>query len=345
MKYFLLLLSLLPLKNSKPADTHEAVIIHRMEALVQMRDEIMERAWPETTGPFFSIPFIYYTDSACYVANPTERFLRQYKCELKHRSKKVTIFKAPGRIDGIPFHMEVHVSDNDKDFNYQFPYGRISGFDETKKYAPELPAAAWSGMILHEFFHGYQFRHREYWQYATEKKLIFSVINDSLQGYYARFAWYKKSVDQENALILQAIREKNKAARNKLVTQMFALRDDRRKLAEDTLNRPVTFYESGFETMEGTARYIEEATVKLFPKVKFPHEFLETDTSFANAISKASLNPDIAHKTEVSQKYTYAIGFNMSRLLDVYGSNYKSRLFREPELTLEKLLREEVKKR
>lgn len=344
MKYFLLLLAILPMQGKSQSGSSEKAILLRMEALLHLQNEILEKAWPGTTGSLFSIPFIYYTDSACYVANPTEKFLQQFKSELKYKTDKITIYKS-ARIDEAPFHMEVHVSDNPADFNFGFPYGRISGFDETRKYAPELPASQWCGMILHEFFHGYQFRHEPYLQYAYEKKLIYAVINDSLQSYYKNYDWYKKSVDEENDLILKAIGEKKKAARNKLVLKMFTLRDARRKQSAGQVNRPVDFYEQGFETMEGTARYIEDATGTHFSKVKFSDEFMKIDTAFNNAISKPGVNPESAYKTAVSQKYTYAIGFNMARLLDVYGNNYKSRLFKEPGLTLEKILGEEAAKR
>jgi hypothetical protein len=345
MKPLLLLLVMLPLQTAKQTDIDESIIFHRMESMLLLRSVIVERVWPETAAPGFNIPFIYYTDSACFVANPTERFLRQYKCELKYKTKNIAIFKTPERLDGKAFHMEVNVSDKESDFDFQFPYGKMSGFEETRKYAPNLTVREWSGMVLHEFFHGYQFRHREFWQHASQTKLIYSVINDSLQKNYNTLDWYKQSVDLENGLILKAMEEKNKAERKKLILKMFALRDERRKLTLERTNRSVDFYESGFETMEGTARYIENAVIKLFSTVKFSDELLKIDSTYTSPLLKQkNVYGESGYKTEVSQSYTYAIGYNMARLLDVLRNNYKSRLFKNPELTLEKILREEIGK-
>jgi hypothetical protein len=342
MKPLLLLIFLLPLQAAGPVNTHEAIIYHRMESVLLLKNALMEKAWPGTTDPKYDIPFIYYTDSACYVANPTEKFLQRFKCELKHKTNKLVIYKT-ARIDSFPFHMEVNVTLNESDFEYKTPWGKISGLDEVRKYAPTLSPQLWNGMVLHEFFHGYQFHQPGFAKYAFEKNLVYKVINDSLQSYYKKFDWYKKSVDQENDLILQAIEEKDKTKRKDLTVKMFTLRDERRNRAMQQLDRPVAFYESGFETMEGTARYIEEAVHNNFLTVKFPDELLRLDTIYANALRREKPAPDASgYKTEATMVYTYAIGYNMARLLDKFGSNYKSKLFIQPELTLEKLLRDEV---
>lgn len=313
-----------------------------MESVLLLKNALMEKAWPGTTDPKYAIPFIYYTDSACYVANPTDKFLKLYQCELKHKTNRLVIYKT-SRIDSFPFHMEVNATDNEPDFEYKTPWGKISGLDEVRKYAPTLSPQAWSGMVLHEFFHGYQFHQPQYVKYVFEKKLGYRAINDSLQSFYKNYDWYKKSVDQENDLILHAIDEKDKSKRKDLVIKMFALRDERRKRDMQQLDRAVDFYESGFETMEGTARYIEEVVHNNFLSVKFPDELLKLDTIYSNALKREKPAPDpTGYKTEATMLYTYAIGYNMARLLDKFGTDYKSKLFIQPELTLEKLLRDEV---
>jgi hypothetical protein len=342
MKPLLLLLFLLSMQSPGPAGNNEAIIYYRIESVLLIKNAVMEKAWPGTTDAKYEIPFIYYTDSACYVANPTDKFLQLYQCELKYKSGKLVIYKT-ARIDSIPFRMEVNATFNEADFEYNTPWGKISGLDEVRKYAPTLSPQAWNGMVLHEFFHGYQFHHPQYFKYVFEKKLAYRVINDSLQSYYKTLDWYKKSVDQENDLILLAIDEKDKTKRKDLVVKMFSLRDDRRRRTLQQMDRRVDFYESGFETMEGTARYIEEAVYNNFLNVKFPDELLKIDTIYSNALKKGKPIPDPAgYKTEATMVYTYAIGYNMARLLDKFGCKYKSKLFIEPELTLEKLLRDEV---
>jgi hypothetical protein len=221
----------------------------------------------------------------------------------------------------------------------------VSGLEQVRKYAPTLGVRQWTAMVLHELFHGYQFHHKDYRDYVFQKNLGYRVINDTLQNYYNTMDWFKQSVDQENDLMLQAIAEKNKSARKKLTLQMFALRDARIKKAHEELNKPVEFYESGFGTMEGTARYIEEGAIYNFADITYRKELLQADSNYRSAISSKELvNPEAGYKTQATMLYTYALGYNMARLLDKFGSNYKTRLFRTPDLTLDKILREEVAK-
>lgn len=342
MKIVLTLLAIIALRTVNP---NETVIFYRIEALLQLRKVVLENQWPGSTSPEFDIPIIYYADSTCYVVNPTEKFLKQYKVELKYKKGKTTIYKTQGRIDSIPFHMETLVSDVETEYHYMSPWGRVSSLEETRKFAPSLSVREWSGMLLHELFHGYQFHHKDFREYAFKTKLVFSVINDTLQSYYNNYDWYKKGVDQENELLLQAIEAKDKESRKSLALKMLAVRDERRKMVAGQLNKPVEFYEPGFETMEGTARYIEGGIGTALQQTQFSKELLKLDTNYSKAaLNKPDSNPQAGYKTEVSQKYTYATGYNMARLLDKFGSDYKKRLFKTPELTLEKCLREAVAK-
>ena len=52
---------------------------------------------------------------------------------------------------------------------------------------------------------------------------------------------------------------------------------------------------------------------------------------------------EMAFKTELSQLYTYATGYNITKLLDVLGLDYKAKLFNKADLTLEDFLREWAK--
>ena len=144
-------------------------------------------------------------------------------------------------MDDIPFHMETHLSDVETDFNYLVPYAKVAGLEEARKvarnYEKDVTLEAWYGMILHELFHGYQFRHQGYWQHAFKRNLRYSFINDSLQSYYRNFDWYKKGIDQENALIVQAVEEKGVEKKKDLARKMLALRSARRKTVAEK-NRP-----------------------------------------------------------------------------------------------------------
>lgn len=342
-KIALLLLAIPLFRFTTQPTTDESIIYYRIESILSLKKEIMEKAWPQTKDTAYDIPLIYYTDSVCYVANPGEKFMSMARPELKYQNGNLRIYKTQSRMDSIPWHMETNVSDVETSFDYLLPYSKVIGLEESRKFAM-IPLEAWNGMILHELFHGYQFKHQQFYHYAIKSKLIYAAINDSLQGYYNIHDWYKKGIDQENALLLQAIEEKDLAKKKTLTRQMLETRSARRKTVDEKLNRPVAFYEPGFETMEGTARYIEMATIVNMIKPMIAGKLIALDSNYKKLLPAVELKPlaDIAIKTEATQRYTYAIGYNMCRLLDTYNKDYKSRLFKTPDLTLEKILQEVV---
>ena len=95
--------------------------------------------------------------------------------------------------------------------------------------------------------------------------------------------------------------------------------------------------------MEGTARYVEEEVIINMEKSMIAGKLISLDSNFNRLLPVQSKSVSgIAYNTEESQSYTYAIGYNMCRLLDTFKSDYKARLFKTPELTLEKILVEVV---
>ena len=338
----LLLISLLSVNTS--AQKNDSIIFYRLENLYQAKKQIFEKVWPLASDTAFSIPFIYYMPTACYAVNPRQNFIQEFKAELKFQNKELKIYKTPSRIDSFPFHMETYASDRPEDYNYLYPYGKGSSLEEVRKFAPDLAVEFWAGMIVHEIFHGYQLRHEPYLQHLLKTKVVYAVINDSLQSYYRNYDWFKKNIDEENSLILKAIEEKNKKNTDSLIKRMFTIRQSRRERTLDTVNISIDLYEKSFETMEGTARYIEVEVSMNFNKLPISNKLKQLDTNYNKIKSTNPISdPEWNYKTEVSQKYTYATGYNMARLLDKLGIEYKTRLFREPELTLEDILRKWIK--
>ena len=194
----------------------------------------------------------------------------------------------------------------------------------------------------------FNFGHNSYLRHAFDTKFAYHVINDSLQALYENHVWYKEDIDQENSIILKAIDLDDASARDSLIRQMFTIRDERRRLAIQRFNRSVDFYEKCFETMEGTARYVEAAVIRNFNHMKIPDKLARLDDNYKppdrSVHIKAKPEPDYLYKTEVSQSYTYAMGYNVARLLDKLRIEYKSRLFKTPDLTLEDILRNALNK-
>jgi hypothetical protein len=345
----------------------EDLIFYRIEILCHTKKQVMNRIWPGVADPAYTIPLIYFTDSACYIVNPTQRFMEQYDPILRYRNEDILIFKVPERIDSIPFHMEASTTDDPQQYNYELPFAKITGLEQAKKLHPSITVETWAGMVLHELFHGYQFQHRAFYKHAYDTKAVYPAINDTLQSFYKKYDWFKKDIDEENAMILEAIREDDHSKRDSLIVKMLSVRDGRRARVAKDLQQPVDFYEKYFETTEGTARYIEARMNEHFQKLNIASrmDIAETNepepvpvkgkrraassggkTVPAEPVSKTIISadpdgPEWVYKTEASQLYTYATGYNLARLLDKLAIDYKKRLFREPQLTLEDILRKQ----
>ena len=136
-------------------------------------------------------------------------------------------------------------------------------------------------------------------------------------GHYQRYGWYKESVDRENAFLLDALRQTDAEIIRRDIDGFQKLRAERHARMRRELAPEAVGAERVYETMEGTARYIEFHAC--------PGGY-DLDAN------------DWLYRTDISQ-YMYATGFNIVRLLDKLGVDYKTRLFDEG-LALDGLLPE-----
>jgi hypothetical protein len=146
----------------------------------------------------------------------------------------------------------------------------------------------------------------------------------------------------ENELLLNAIKETDSIKIVNIIKDFFALRTQRRKTVLSKMKFDISKYEKCYETMEGTARYIEYSLYKLYTSRQPDDKLLKSDTSFRSF--EKFRNYDLTkdewlYKTEKTT-YFYAVGFNTARLLDKLKIEYKSRLFKEGKITMEDILLE-----
>jgi len=151
---------------------------------------------------------------------------------------------------------------------------------------------------------------------------------------YASYEWFKKYVDEENNSLLLAIQSKNKKQTDSLITAFFKVRDKRRSQTRLELKRDIIRLEKGFESMEGTARFMEAYALE-YP-VPDP-ELMAIDSLFKLEIDYRL--DESLYNTAVSQVYYYATGYNITRLLRKLKIDYVSQLFNRSALTVEDLLR------
>jgi hypothetical protein len=229
------------------------------------------------------------------------------------------------------------------EFNYHSPFMMCSSFEETVKTIPDVGSTdEWTTMIIHEYFHGFQYKHKPYMEYY-EKEIV-QIQPDSLSAFYKTVPWFKESIDLENRFLLEAISEKDNIKTAKILRDFWVKRKQRRQKFQKVFKFEIDKFEKCYETMEGTARYVEFSLYNHFAQRKPDESLMKSDSSFKSfaKFKNYKLQKDqwlyLTNKTT----YFYATGFNMARLLDKLGIDYKSRLFKDGKITLEDILREKI---
>ena len=319
----------------------EQKIFDRIEFIFNLKQEIENDVWKTFTEKQFDVPLIYFTDTTSFIANPTEKFLATFKSKLAFENNQIKIYKTNERVDSLPFHMETGMTLGSPTgaYNYHSPFMKCSSYEEVFKTIPMvLSTEEWVTMVMHEYFHGFQYKHKPYMDYY--EKNIVQIQPDSLNSIYKNNSWFKESIDRENQLLLNAIEETDIAKTEKLIETFFEIRNNRREETKQKLQFDITNFEKCYETMEGTARYVEFSLYNKFSTLQPDGKLIESDTSFKSFkkfIDYKIENNKWLYLTEKTT-YFYAVGFNMARLLDKLKIEYKTKLFKQGGLSLEDLL-------
>ncbi len=324
------------------SERKDQIIIARIEYVYSLKSFIEQNVWKGFDDKKFDVPLVYYTDSICYITNPTDRFLDSYKASLIFKNNDIKIYKTC-LLDSVPFHMSVSVifGDSTADYSYKSPFMNCSSFEITKNTIPDVSSTEeWATMILHEYFHGFQFRHPKFLDYYEKNIVSVSAPQDTLTRIYKHNKWFKESVDKENDLLLSAISTGDNNEVYKSIDTFFQLRMHRRAQAKQLLNFDIKPIEGAYETMEGTARYIEYSLYGEFAVKQPDGDLIKSDTCFHSYSYFRNFKLDNAKWLYITSKttYFYASGFNIARLLDKLGIEYKSRLFKEGGISLEQIL-------
>ena len=300
------------------AQQDTTTVVGRLQYVYALKDIINDRVWQSFTDKKNDVPLIYYDDSCCYVVNPSEKILNQYTTELVYKGDGINIYRTK-RIDNIPFHMHVTVTDEQDRIDYRTPIMRCSSLELTSKTIPDVTTVKeWATMVMHEYFHGFQFKQDGF---LNAYETIFAICpQDTLSTLQVQLEWYKESIQQENELLLKAIDAPDLDATKAHIRAFFELRDRRRTRMKEQEKIDITAAEQFMETMEGSARYIEYRLYEYFGN------FNLTDAKWLYTVGK---------------NYYYATGFNLLRLLDKLGIEYHSHIFTDVTTTLEKKLREQ----
>ena len=342
ISYSILLVLLIACSQKQENYTKEKIIFNRIEYVNYLKTLINDNVWPGLSDIKLNLPLIYYTDSVCYITNPSNEVLKNLTTDLIYSNGSVKIYKT-SLIDKSPFHMETSIDfGNDSTvYNFQSPVMNCSSVEITNQTIPDINSTElWSTMVLHEYFHGFQFMHAPY--QTQLKNSLSNFSQDSLKKIYQSNTWFQKAVDKENRILLNAISLNNSEEIIQLIDSVLHLRIERRTETLNKLNMDISEIENIYETMEGSARYVEYSLYNLFSKNEVPLKLIESDTSFHNYGYFQNFNIEKEDWLYLTEKttYYYATGFNLIRLFDKLKIEYKTRLFKEEKLTLDQILKE-----
>lgn len=302
----------------------EQNVFDRIEYVYDLKQHVVEKHWPGIGNTSFDIPLVYYTDSVCYAANPTEKFLAAQTARPAvplFENDKVKIYKT-ALIDTMQFHMSVGMSLGNPvpDYDYRSPFMLCSSFEITRATIPGVESIEeWATMVMHEYFHGFQFRHHEFLEHY-EKIVLNFPSQDTLRCLYKNNDLFASGIDSENEALLAALASTDRNETTAQIETFFRLRDARRRQVVQQSGFDPAPLERLYETMEGTARYVESA---------LKSELEEVDPGIEM--------PEWLYRSDKTTWF-YASGFNMARLLDTLQIEYRSRLFNEGALSLEQIL-------
>ena len=316
-------------------------IFDRIEFVFNLKQTINNHVWKSFNNRQFDVPMIYLTDSTSFIANPTNKFLKTFQSKLVFENKQIRIYKTEKRVDSLPFHMETGLTlgTPTDEYNYHSPFMKCSSYEEVFKTIPKVCSTEeWVTMIIHEYFHGFQYKHLSYIDYY--EKNIAQIQPDSLTNIYKNNTWFKKSIDRENELLLNAIKETDNLKTYQFIDTFFNVRNQRRIELKQKLKFDITNYEKCYETMEGTARYVEYSIYNIFSSYQPDFKLLKSDSTFKSFQKFKNYKIENDKWLYLTEKttYFYAIGFNMARLLDKLKIEYKTKLFNQGGLSLEDIL-------
>ncbi|MCB0280364.1 MAG: hypothetical protein KDD94_12725, partial [Calditrichaeota bacterium] len=203
----------------------------------------------------------------------------------------------------------------------------------------------WLQLVLHEYFHSFQFKQDAVFEYLAS---TIQSNSDSLRIIYETNDDFRKKINSENKLLKLAIQTTDPDSQLNYIRQFIHDRENRRNQYSRELNRLI-IQENFWETIEGTARYIEAYLPEKFNQISFDSESAAADSLFNNFAHYQSqtdieLSDTFIKRTEAGNSYFYATGFNLCRLLDKLKIDYKSIVFNNPEKSLYHLLCESLNK-
>jgi hypothetical protein len=325
----------------------DCIACDRIELFIQCNNKVGESIWPDLAKVKHFPPILYFTDSTTYIAFLQDASLLKMKYDLvdcdTFQLKRLT-----QRFDDQLFHMQNKMSFGDSSSLFYYkPMMLCSDVENLLKVVTDFTQTEdWLQLVMHEYFHSFQFSHSNTIEYLAEN---IKMSADTLDKIYLEKVWIKQLLATENELLLNAINTPNRDSLNYFIDKFIETREGRRTKYEKENNFDLTRFENFWETIEGTARYAEYYLAGNFGEVNY-NKTDNCDSLFNEFQDYKSVQnfediPKFKERTKIMQAYYYVHGFNLCRLMDKLKIDYKSKLFDHPEIGLYQILINNVNQR
>nr|WP_315027455.1 hypothetical protein [uncultured Chryseobacterium sp.] len=310
--------------------------IQRLQYLFTLKNHL-DKAWPTFGSSEYTADIAYFTPTNTYIiGRPISETLK--KKPVKTYKRENISIEETQRLDTIAFHMlTAYESVDSSKLWYRYPVILCSDYDTTSRYIEDIPnTQTWATIILHEYFHGFQFRHQEFIRFANDSV---TVSITKLQSYYDHYSWFKESIDKENQLLLKCLASKSSSEIKTLFREYKILRGQRLLKFHQAEKFDLAPQEEFLEKMEGSARYMEYQLYLSFKNIPINKELLAVDKYYDPlALKTFTLEDKPWMYKSNSIRYFYSTGFNMLRLLDRLNIKYKEKFFDDNTITPYRLL-------
>jgi hypothetical protein len=318
--------------------------IARIQYVYKVKKAVGNRVWPSFGNNKYNIPIIYFAGDTTFIANPHPKFIKQFTPVKIFQKKDLVIYRVDYRLDTVRLRMltTINFGPDTSLYDYNAPYMKCNSREELIQVTPFKPdTRGWVNIIMHEFFHGFQFLHNDYRQLVAQNNLIYSAMRDPLQNLFDSEVWYRDLAGLENELLLKANRSTDRKQSDSLVIAFFKTRNERRSRIQANPDYNIAFVEKTYETMEGCARFIESRFISVYIKDK---RLAAIDSAFKYK-RNANIQSDIDSLGMITTgDYYYATGYNIVRLLKKWNIPFTSILFKQPTATLEDILWQSIGK-
>ncbi len=304
----------------------------RIHLFSRCKEIIGKKVWSDLTSEAHTRPLLYFTESNTYVVFGDNEQFKKYSPEALECGNGLSLLKLQ-RMDSQPFHMQNAIDFKDPASLYYYqPMMLCSDVETLIKVVPDFDKTEdWLQLVMHEYFHSYQFSHQATLTYLAE---TIQVSADTLDKIYLQHAWFRELLEKENLALLNAIRVNGNDSIKLYIDEFLETRKTRRMKFENLNQFRISIYENFWETIEGSARYAEYYLAGNFKSLDTDYA-IQCDSLFRNYKDYTHLlnfenEKEFVERTRIMQAYYYVTGFNLCRLMDKMGIPYKQNLFDNP---------------